>query len=138
MWTSYRSQARSALSTKRNKDNSVCEKRPSRGAFFVRINHDRLVSSDLEHFSEGPCIGRQGKRPDPMPLCRRLYFRLQSEGAEKDRKCSSPFNGFQKLVSAIGMIAINDYGTGFFPEDRILDVFRPPEKLRLQALKLHH
>lgn len=73
-----------------------------------------------------------------MPLRRRLYFRLHSEGAEEDRQCSSLLDGFQEIVSAIGMIAINDYGTGFFPEDHILDVFRTAEKLRLQALKLHH
>ena len=62
------------------------KKRPSsRGAFlFGEITID-CVSSNLEHFSEGPCIRRQGKRSDSMPFRHRLYFRLHSEGTEEDR-----------------------------------------------------
>ncbi len=72
-----------------------------------------------------------------MPLRRRLYFRLHLEGAEEDGSCSSLFDCFQEIVSAIGMITVNDYSTGFFPKDYILDRFRLSEKPRLQTPELY-
>lgn len=71
-----------------------------------------------------------------MPLRRRPYFRLHSEGAEEDRYRSSLLDGFQKLVSAIWMIAVNHHGTGFFPKDCIFDGLCPAEKPRLQTPQL--
>ena len=72
-----------------------------------------------------------------MPLRRRLYFRLHFERAEEDRSCSSLLDGFQEIVSAIGMITVNDNGTGFFPKDYILDRLCVSEKPRLQTPELY-
>jgi len=68
MWISYRSQPRSAPSTKRSKDNRAREKRPScaRGV-FVRRNHDRGVSSASSTFPNVP--GSVGREKDLIP-CR--------------------------------------------------------------------
>ena len=37
----------------------------------------------------------------------------------------------------MGMVAVYDHGTGFFPEDCILSRLRPSEEFRLQTLYLH-
>jgi hypothetical protein len=107
------------------------------GRFCAETNTIECLSSGLEHFSEGPEIRRQGERSDPMPLRRRFYFRLHSERAEEYRLCSSLLDGFHEIVSAIGMITVNDYGTRFFPEDYILDRLRLSEKSRLQTPELY-
>jgi hypothetical protein len=72
-----------------------------------------------------------------MTLGSRPHFRLHSEWAEQDRLCAGLLYGVQKGVSAVGMIAIYDYGTGFFMEDDILDGLCPSEKPWLQASELY-
>ena len=72
-----------------------------------------------------------------MTLGSRPHFRLHSERAEQDRLCAGLLYGVQKGVPAVGMIAIYDYGTGFFMEDDILDGLCPSEKPWLQASELY-
>lgn len=95
------------------------------------------VSSDLEHFSEGPHIRRQSKISDPPPLRSRSEFRSHSKRAEQHRLRPCLLDGFQELVPVIGMIAVNDYGTRLLTKDRILDRLRPAEELRLESLELY-
>jgi hypothetical protein len=72
-----------------------------------------------------------------MALGSRPHFRLHSERAEQDGLCAGLLYGVQKGVPAVGMIAIYDYGTGFFTEDGILDGLCPSEKPWLQASELN-
>ena len=72
-----------------------------------------------------------------MTLGGRPHFRLHLERAEQDRLCAGLLYGVQKGVPAVGMIAIYDYGTGFFTEDDILDGLCPSEKPWLQASELY-
>lgn len=62
---------------------------------------------------------------------------MHSKGAEKDRQRPCLLDGFQELVPAIGMIAVNDYGAGSLAKNRIFDRLRPSGKLRLESLELY-
>ena len=107
---------------------------------FASGQHDLhfvASNSDVEHLSKGPYVGGKGKGSDPMTLGSRPDFWFHSKRTEQDRLCAGLLDRVQKGVSAVRMIAIYDYGAGFFPEDDILDGLCPPEKPWLQASELY-
>jgi hypothetical protein len=92
----------------------------------------------LQHFRESTWISRERKGLGSVAGGHGSHFRLHPEGAEEDWKRVGFSDRFEQLVTAVRMIAIDDYGIGPLVLDGFLHRLGLSDELWLLPLQLHH